>query len=204
MFTWGKPFAIRIAIPREVGVGVGVTSYIWHSTDVRAEWPFFSAARHMIGPLFFNKKYMNDPIFLDSYVKSPIFWHPGICTYFSLRDFSRLLVLSAHCPGFIFCLTQYSWKPDASGHRTSFFFFFLYNLIKYIRIKLTLWRIRLTQWRIKRGAGRRGTVEPPLECKWFHFHGKFWGNAGKMIKSTPPPPTHTHTQTHTLSKVEPL
>ena len=55
---------------------------------------FFSPARYMIGPLFFNKKYMNGPIFLDSYVKGPIFfWHPGICTYFSLRDFSRLLIL---------------------------------------------------------------------------------------------------------------
>ena len=36
------------------GGGAGVTSYIWHSTDVRAEGPpFFSAARYMmIGPLF--------------------------------------------------------------------------------------------------------------------------------------------------------
>ena len=25
------------------GVGVGLTSYIWHSADVRAEWPHFSA-----------------------------------------------------------------------------------------------------------------------------------------------------------------
>ena len=25
------------------GVGGGVTSYIWHSMDVRAEWPPFSA-----------------------------------------------------------------------------------------------------------------------------------------------------------------
>ena len=25
------------------GGGGGVTSYIWHSTDVRAEWPPFSA-----------------------------------------------------------------------------------------------------------------------------------------------------------------
>ena len=44
--------------------GGGVTSYIWHSMYVRAEWPpFFSAARYMIGPPFFNKKYMNDPDF---------------------------------------------------------------------------------------------------------------------------------------------
>ena len=34
----------------------GVTSYIWHSTDVRAEGPpFFNAARYMIGLLFSTK-----------------------------------------------------------------------------------------------------------------------------------------------------
>ena len=38
------------------GLGAGVISYIWHSTDVRVEWPPFSAAaaRYMIGPPFFN------------------------------------------------------------------------------------------------------------------------------------------------------
>ena len=39
----------------EVGVGWEVTSYIWHSTDVRAEWPLFSALPAMIGPLFSTK-----------------------------------------------------------------------------------------------------------------------------------------------------
>ena len=35
-----------------------VTSYTWHSTDVRAEWPpFYSAARYMIGLLFSTKMY---------------------------------------------------------------------------------------------------------------------------------------------------
>ena len=39
-----------------VCVRVGITSYIWHSIDVRAEWPpFFSAARYMIGPFFSAK-----------------------------------------------------------------------------------------------------------------------------------------------------
>ena len=45
--------------------GVG-TSYIWHSTDVRAQWsPFFSAARYMISPFFQQKVYD-----LTSYI-----WH---------------------------------------------------------------------------------------------------------------------------------
>ena len=56
-----------------MGVGVGVISYICHSTDVRAEWPFFQRCQLYDWPLFFNKKYMHDPIFQDSYVKGPIF-----------------------------------------------------------------------------------------------------------------------------------
>ena len=50
--------------------------------------PFFSAASYMIGPLFFNKKYMHDPIFQDSYVKGPIFltsWYIHI--FFAQRFF---------------------------------------------------------------------------------------------------------------------
>ena len=46
--------------------------------------PFFSIARYMI----FNKKYMNDRIFLDSYVKGPIFltsWYLHI--FFAQRFF---------------------------------------------------------------------------------------------------------------------
>ena len=55
--------------------------------------PLFQHCQVYDWPPFFNKKYMNGAIFLDSYVKGPIFLHPGICTYFSLRDFSRLLIL---------------------------------------------------------------------------------------------------------------
>ena len=91
---------ILFARGRGVGRGGGVTSYIWHSTDVRAEWPPFSALPGIWMAPFFQKKYMNDPIFLNSYVKCPIFltaWYnvyaSSICTYFSPRDFSRLLVL---------------------------------------------------------------------------------------------------------------
>ena len=50
--------------------------------------PLFQRCQVYDWPPFFNKKYMNGPIFLDSYVKDPIF-----LVYFSLRDFSRLLIL---------------------------------------------------------------------------------------------------------------
>ena len=66
----------------EGGGGV-VTSYIWHSTDVRAEWPPFST----LPSPFFNKKYMTDPIFLYLYVKDPTFLTYRYMRTFSLRDF---------------------------------------------------------------------------------------------------------------------
>ena len=43
--------------------------------------PFLQCCRYMISPNptpFFNKKYMTDPIFQDSYVKGPTFGHPGM------------------------------------------------------------------------------------------------------------------------------
>ena len=72
------------------GGGVGgwrgvVTSYIWHSTDVRA---LFQRCQEYDWPPFFNKKYMNGPIFLDSCVKGPIFltsWYMHI--FFAQRFF---------------------------------------------------------------------------------------------------------------------
>ena len=45
----------------------------------------------MIGPLFFNKKWMAQFFRIPMWM-APFFWHPGICTYFSLRGFSRLLI----------------------------------------------------------------------------------------------------------------
>ena len=45
----------------------GFTSYIWHSIDVRAELPPFSALPGiLLAPFFFNKMYMTDPIFFIS------------------------------------------------------------------------------------------------------------------------------------------
>ena len=74
----------------------GLTSYIWHSGIVRMcvpNSPLFQRCQVYDWPPFFNKKCMNGPIFLDPMWKAPFFWHPGRCTYFSLRDFSWLLIL---------------------------------------------------------------------------------------------------------------
>ena len=53
----------------------------------------------------FYIKYMNDPGFLDPYVKGPFLLHLGICTYFWLRDFSRLLVFGIQWIDCDICLT---------------------------------------------------------------------------------------------------
>ena len=70
-----------------------VTSHIRHSTDVRAEWSFFSALKYMISPVLSTKKYITDPTF----VKGPTFltsrYMPTFFFFFFLiRAFSRLLV----------------------------------------------------------------------------------------------------------------
>ena len=56
--------------------GVGgrcVTYYIWHTTDVRAEWPPFQRCQVYDWPPFFNKKYMNDPFFSGFLCEGPHF-----------------------------------------------------------------------------------------------------------------------------------
>ena len=55
--------------------------------------PLFLRCQVYDWPSFFNKKYMNGPIFLDSYVKGPIFLTSRYMHIFSLRDFSRMLIL---------------------------------------------------------------------------------------------------------------
>ena len=70
------------------GGGDGNFLYICHSTDVHAEWPFKHCQLYDWPPFFFNKKYMHDPIFQDSYVKGPIFltsWYIHI--FFAQRFF---------------------------------------------------------------------------------------------------------------------
>ena len=67
---------------------------------------FFSAASYKNGPLFFNKKYMHDPIFQDSYVKGPIFltsWYIHI--FFAQRFFEAACSLGIQWIDCDICLT---------------------------------------------------------------------------------------------------
>ena len=65
--------------------------YTTKKMDVPAKWPPFSALPGIwLAPPFQQNVY--DWIFLIGIWKAPIFWHPVICTHFSLRDFTRLHV----------------------------------------------------------------------------------------------------------------
>ena len=75
----------------------------WHGSACRMT-PFFSAARYW--PPSFNKKCMNDPIFLDSYVKGPTFltsWYMHI--FFVQRFFEVACSLGSQWIDCDICLT---------------------------------------------------------------------------------------------------
>ena len=55
--------------------------------------PFFSAAKYMIGSLFFDKKYMTDPIFLDWYMKGPTFSDIPVYAHIFHSEIFEALVL---------------------------------------------------------------------------------------------------------------
>ena len=72
------------------GGGKGVTSYIWHTTDLRSEWPTFSTLPSIWLAPFFQQNIIWLTLFsLIRMWKDPIIWHQGKC----VRDLSRLLVL---------------------------------------------------------------------------------------------------------------
>ena len=78
--------------------------------------PFFQRCQVYDWPLFFNKKYMNDPIFLDFCVKGPIFltsWYMHIL--FAQRFFEAALVLLVSNE-----LTLiFVYKPAINGYKIS-------------------------------------------------------------------------------------
>ena len=72
----------------------GGGSYIWHSTDVCVpNGSLFQCCQVYDLPTFFNKKYMTDPIFLDSYVKgSTILTSQYMHTFFFAQRFVKAAV----------------------------------------------------------------------------------------------------------------
>ena len=97
------------------GGGGRLTSYIWHSTNVRAS-PLFQHCQVYDCPLFSTKSIWMAQFFWIPMWKAPFFWHPGICTYFSLRDFSRLLILMVLHELTDICLTtSKKWVQKIKG-----------------------------------------------------------------------------------------
>ena len=78
--------------------------------------PLFQRCQVYDWPPFFSTKsiWMTQFFWIPMW-KAPLFWHPGIRTYFSLRDFSRLLVLLVFNElTFIFV-----YKPVINGYKIS-------------------------------------------------------------------------------------
>ena len=140
-----------------------VTSYIWHSTDVRAEWPLFSAPPGIwLAYLFFNKKYMNDPIFLDSYVKGPTFltsWYMHI--FFTQRFFEVASFVGIQCIDADICLiTSNKWVQKIKGqymNRSTF------RMIKYMNGSV-FFKGQVYEWGRfwNTGSHTRTTITPKL------------------------------------------
>ena len=69
----------------------------------------------MIGPLFSTKSiWMARFVWIPMW-EAPFFWHPGIRTYFSLRDFSRLLFLLVLHEFDICVITSKKWVQKIKG-----------------------------------------------------------------------------------------
>ena len=70
----------------------------------------------MHAPFFSTKSIWMTWFFWIPLWKAPLFWHPGICTYFLLRDFSRLLVLLVFNEFCDICLTTSNkWVQKIKG-----------------------------------------------------------------------------------------
>ena len=87
--------------------GGGITSYIWYSMDVCAEWPLNSALPGIYDQLlFFSTKYMTDSIFLDSYMKGPTF----LTSQYMRIFFKAACSLGIHWIDCVICLiTNNKW-----------------------------------------------------------------------------------------------
>ena len=152
------------------------TSYtcIWHSTDVRAEWPPFQHCQiydNYILPPFFNKKYMNDPIFLDSYVKGLTFLTSWYMHIFAQIFFQGCLFsLGIQWLNCNICLTTSNkWVQKIKGqHRNRSTF----RMIKYMNGSV------FSKARYMNGVGFEILARTPVpQLPWL----------------PPPHPTHIHT-----------
>ena len=159
---------------RGEGGGEGLTFYIWHSMNVRAEWTLFQRCRIYDWPPFLNKKYMNDPIFLDSYAKGPTFltsWYMYTFFaqwFFAQRFFEVACSLGIQWIDCAICLTTSNkWVQKIKGqymNRSTF------RMIKYINSVFS-------KARYMNGVGFEKLTRTP--------------------SPPPPPPAHTHTPPQT-------
>ena len=87
--------------------------------------PFFQRNQVYDWPPFSTKSIWMTRFFWIPMWKTQLFWHPGICTYFSLIDFSRLLVLWVYNE----LTASKSWVQKAKGRYMNWSTF---RMFKYI------------------------------------------------------------------------
>ena len=151
----------------------GVSSYIWHSTDVRAEWPPFSALPGIWIAPFFQQKVYEWPDFSRSVCERPHFSNTLVYAYiFSSEIFT----------GCLFSQYLMNWLLYLSNHVTT------YNKLL-LKSKDSIWMDdEVYEWvRFFKGQA--------YEWGRFQNTGSHTGTTitSKLYPSPPPPHTHTHT-----------
>ena len=93
--------------------GEKVTSYIWQSTDVRAEWiPFSALPGIWLAPPFSIKSIWLTRFFLIRMWKAPLFWHSCKCVYtFFFFFFFEI------CPGCYVSWYSMNWPLYLSNYQ---------------------------------------------------------------------------------------
>ena len=97
--------------------------------------PLFQRSQVYDWPPFFNKKYMNDPIFLDSYVKGPIFltflYMHIIC--FAQRFFEAACSLRIQWTDWYLSNNQKKWVQKIKGQYMNRSTFWVYEWVRFFK-----------------------------------------------------------------------
>ena len=106
------------------GLREGVTSYIWHSMDVRAEWPPFSALSSIWLAPFFSKKVYDWPHFSGLLYESPHFSDVSryMHVFFVQKFFEATCSLGIQwIDCYIYLTTSNKWVQKTKGQMGRFF-----------------------------------------------------------------------------------
>ena len=156
-----------------VGGGGGVTSYIWHSTDLHAEWPPFSALPGIWLAPFFQQKVYEWLDFSGFLCERPHFSDILVYAHIFHSEIFRGCLSSWYYMNWLWYLSnnqQKKWVQkikEQCMNRSTFW------MIKYMNGSV------FSKARYMNGVGFEILARTPVP---------------KLPLSYPPPPTHTHTR----------